>query len=453
MWHSLRFRLLLATVLVALVAVSVAAFVAARRTTGEFQRYVEYGDLLRYRRFAPVLARSYSANQSWDNVQPEVERMGQIAGQRVLVVDTRGNVVGDSERSLLGKPVSASRFPPVVGILVGGTRVGSVYVEPIPGPREADRAFLSAVNRSLLLGALIACLAAVLVTVGLSSRIVRPVEQLTAAVQRMERGDLTARVSVDTQDEIGQLGHAFNAMAGSLAQQEQLRRNMVGDVAHELRTPLTNLRGYLEAARDGLLTPDGALVDNLYEETMLLNRLVADLQELALADAGQLALVRQPVSMVRIVEQAVTMLRPQADAKGLALLVNLPSDLPPIDADPERVGQVLRNLLNNAIAHTPRAGEITVIARKVNQEVVVSVHDTGAGIAPEHLPHIFDRFYRADKSRARRTGGAGLGLAIVKQLVEAHGGSLTVESEPGRGSTFTFTLPVAGVNGEATPAP
>lgn len=446
MWHSLHLRLLMATILVVLVAVSVSAFVAARRTSGEFQRYVEYGEVLRYRRFAPFLARAYSVNQSWDGVQAEVERLGQITGQRVLVADAQGKIVGDSERGLLGKPVSASRPPPIVGIMVGGTRVGSIYVEPIPGPREADIAFLSAIRRSLLFGALIASLTAVLVTLGLSGRIVRPVEQLTAAAQRMEKGDLTVRVSVDSQDEIGQLGRAFNAMADSLARQEQLRRNMVSDVAHELRTPLTNLRGYLEAARDGLLTPDGALVDNLYEETMLLNRLVADLQELAMADAGQLTLVRQPVFMAKIVEQSVAMFRPQANAKRLTLLVDLPPDLPPADADPERIGQVLRNLLDNAIAHTPRDGEVAVIARKINQEVMVSVHDTGTGIAPEHLPHIFDRFYRVDKSRARHTGGAGLGLAIVKQLVEAHGGTVTVESEPGRGSTFTFTLPVAETN-------
>ena len=173
------------------------------------------------------------------------------------------------------------------------------------GAERADTAFLTAVNRSVLFGALIAGLAAVAVTLALSSRILRPVERLTEAAQRMEKGDLTVRVPVTSEDEIGQLAHAFNSMAGSLAQQEQLRRNMVTDVAHELRTPLTNLRGYLEAARDGLVPPDDALVDNLYEETMLLSRLVADLQELAQAEAGQLTLLRQPASLAGIVEQAV----------------------------------------------------------------------------------------------------------------------------------------------------
>lgn len=444
MWHSLRLRLLLTTILVVLVAVSVTAFVAARRTTGEFQRYVEHGGAMRYRRFAPLLTNSYMANQGWGGIQPEVERLGQITGQRIVVADAQGRIVGDSERTLISKSVGAYWPPPASNILVGEARVGALYVDPIPpGLNEADVAFLSAVRRSLLLGAAIACLVAVVVTLGLSSRIVRPVEQLTAAAWRMERGDLTARVQVHSRDEIGQLAHAFNAMADSMARQEQLRRNMVSDVAHELRTPLTNLRGYLEAVRDGLLQPDASLVDNLYEETMLLSRLVADLQDLAQAEAGQLTLMRQPVSLAAIVERSVAASRPQADAKGLIMRVHVPVDLPQVEADPERIGQVLRNLLHNALAHTPPGGEITVVARARDQGVEVAVRDTGTGIDPEHLPHVFDRFYRVDKSRSRQTGGAGLGLAIVKQLVLAHGGTVGVESKPGQGSTFTFTLPIA----------
>ncbi len=448
MWHSLRLRLLLATILVVLVAVSVTAFVAGRRTTGEFQRYVEHGGAMRYRRFAPLLTNSYLANQGWSGVQLEVERLGQITGQRIVVADVQGRIVGDSERSLVGKAVGAYWPSPASSILVDETRVGSLYVDPIPppGPNEADVAFLSGVRRSLLFGAGIACLVAVVVTLGLSSRIVRPVEQLTVAAWRMEKGDLTARVHVHSKDEIGQLAHAFNAMAESLAQQEQLRRNLVSDVAHELRTPLTNLRGYLEAARDGLLKPDTALVDNLYEETMLLSRLVTDLQDLAQAEAGQLTLIRQPASLAEIVGRAVAVLQPQADAKGLTLRVALPSDLPQVEVDPERIGQVLRNLLHNALAHTPSGGEISIAACVRDQEVVVSVRDTGIGIEPEHLPRVFDRFYRVDKSRSRQTGGAGLGLAIVKQLVVAHGGTVGVESEPGQGSTFTFTLPAVRRN-------
>jgi signal transduction histidine kinase len=443
MWRSLRVRLLAATILVVLIAVGVTAFVATRRTVGEFQRYVERRSPLDDRRLAFFLARTYDRTKSWDGIQSEIAQLAQMSGQRVVVADGKQKIVADSDNRLIGKIVDPKWPPPSAALVSGGTLVGALYLDPMSRAERADTAFLAAVNRSVLVGALIAGLAALAVTLALSSRILRPVERLTEAAQRMEKGDLTVRVPVTSEDEIGQLAHAFNSMAGSLAQQEQLRRNMVTDVAHELRTPLTNLRGYLEAARDDLVPSDSALVDNLYEETMLLSRLVADLQELAQAEAGQLALLRQPASLAGIVEQAVTILRPQANAKGLMLSVDLPDNLPPVDVDPERVGQVLRNLLNNAVAHTPQGGEVAVAARSGDREVVVSVRDTGTGIAAEHLPYVFDRFYRADKSRARQTGGAGLGLAIAKQLVIAHGGSIKVESAPEQGTTFTFTLPVA----------
>jgi signal transduction histidine kinase len=440
-WRSLRVRLLLATILVVLLAVGVTALVVGRSATGEFQRYVERGGEDRYFRFTAHLTRVYGTTLNWRDLQPEVERLSQLSGQRVVVADTAGKIVSDSDNKLIGKQVVAN-WPPPSGVLVVDHRpVGFVFVDPVSGPPAADVAFLSALRRSLLLGVLIAGAAAVLITLFLSGRIVRPVEQLTEAAQRMEKGDLTVRVAVNTDDEIGQLAHAFNAMAGGLEQQEHLRRNMVGDVAHELRTPLTNLRGYLEAARDGLLLPDTAFVDNLYEETMLLQRLVADLQDLAQAEAGQLALARRPAELAGIVEQAVSALRPQADSKEVTLGTDLPADLPLVNVDPERIGQVLRNLLSNAVAHTPPSGKIDVTARAGQGEVTVSVRDTGTGIPAEHLPYVFDRFYRADSSRARQTGGAGLGLAIVKQLVVAHGGTITVASEPGKGSTFTFTLP------------
>jgi signal transduction histidine kinase len=290
---------------------------------------------------------------------------------------------------------------------------------------------------------LLAGVLAVLVTLALSHRIVRPIELLTAAARQMEQGDLTGRVSIRSGDEIGQLASAFNAMADGLTRLEQLRRKMVGDVAHELRTPLTNIRGYLEAAQDGLVTPNIALVNNLYEEVMLLNRLVDDLQELALAEAGQLHLERRPLDVSEVARLATEAIRPQAEARGLELSLDLPPDLPPVAADPHRIGQVLRNLFNNALEFTPQGGQVTLTARLDGTWVCLEVGDSGPGIAPEHLPFVFERFYRADPARARTTGGAGLGLTIVKQLVEAHGGRVWVKNTPGAGSVFGFTLPVA----------
>jgi two-component system sensor histidine kinase BaeS len=233
-------------------------------------------------------------------------------------------------------------------------------------------------------------------------------------------------------------------MADGLARQEQLRRNMVSDVAHELRTPLTNIRGYLEAAQDGVMPLDAALVDNLHEEAMLLNRLADDLQELALAEAGQLRLEHQPVAIGDMAQAAAEAVRPQVDARRLRLSLDLPPALPLVEADAHRVAQVLRNLLNNAMDFTPRGGQITIAARREGAFVLTEVYDTGPGIAPEHLPFVFERFYRADKSRARTTGGAGLGLAIVKQLIEAQGGRVWVNSTLGVGAAFGFALPVSG---------
>jgi len=320
-----------------------------------------------------------------------------------------------------------------------------------PGFDPIAAGFIGAVNRSLLLAVAAAGLAVLLLTVVLSRRILGPIEALTAAARAMEKGDLSRRVAAGSKDEIGELAHAFNAMADGLTRIEQLRRNMVSDVAHELRTPLTNIRGYLEALRDGVAAPEPPLLDSLHEEALLLNRLVDDLQDLALAEAGRLRLARRPAALGAIVEQAVSALRPTLADKGLTIDVELPADLPSVDADAERVGQVLRNLLNNAITHTPPGGVITVEAAtgdrssitsdEYEPSVVVRVRDNGAGIAAEHLPLIFERFFRADPARARATGGAGLGLTIVKQLVEAHGGRVWAESAPGAGATFTFTLP------------
>lgn len=303
--------------------------------------------------------------------------------------------------------------------------------------------FVNSVNQQLLLAALAAGAVALLLTWLLSRRIVGPIEALTAAAGRMERGDLGSRVEVKSRDEIGKLAHAFNSMSSSIAQQEQLRRNMVTDIAHELRTPLSNIQGYLEAVRDGVVEADPALIGSLHEESLILSRLVEDLQELQLAEAGQLKIERGPARISEIVGRVRRSLNQTAEAKEITIGTDIPGDLPAVQVDSARIGQVLRNLLENAITHTPAGGEVRITASAANGEIEVKVADTGVGIAPDHLPHIFDRFYRADASRARSTGGAGLGLAIVRQLVELHGGRVWAESTPGEGATFFFTLPYA----------
>jgi signal transduction histidine kinase len=281
-----------------------------------------------------------------------------------------------------------------------------------------------------------------LVTWFAARRLLKPVDELTRAAGRMAQGDLDCEVPVTSRDELGQLAEAFNTMAGNLARIEALRRNMISDIAHELRTPLTNIRCLLEAIQDGLAEPIPETINSIHEEAMLLSRLVHDLQELALAEAGQLPLDPVPVDVAMEIRSGIRLLATDRgnDAPGVEL--DLP-DLPRGRFDPARLRQVVRNLVENALIHTPSDGMVTVSAETVDNEIRVAVSDTGLGISPGDLPQIFERFYRADRSRARDSGGTGLGLTIVRKLVEAHGGAVYAESEPGRGSVFTFTIPLA----------
>jgi two-component system, OmpR family, sensor histidine kinase BaeS len=300
----------------------------------------------------------------------------------------------------------------------------------------ADRARTAAT-----VAAVLAVAAAVTVVAG--RRLVRPVRALTRAAERMQAGDHGARVPVKGRDEVGGLAHAFNAMAESLEAGADQRRAMVSDVAHELRSPLANIQGYLEAAQDGVVPLDDALIASLLDDATTLHRLVDDLQVLALADAGRLTMHRQPVDAAELVQAVVVAQRGAAAAAHVRLEADAPQPVP-VAGDPDRLRQVLVNLVGNALRYTPPGGRVTVTASPAGGTAVLTVHDSGIGIAPDHLPHVFDRFYRCDASRSRETGGSGLGLAIVRQLVAAHGGTVTAASEPGRGSTFTVRLPLDG---------
>ncbi len=272
----------------------------------------------------------------------------------------------------------------------------------------------------------------VVVSILLAGRVVRPLRTLTVAAQRMRAGDSSARATVKSRWEIAELAGAFNQMSEHLARTERQRKELVSDVSHELRTPLGNIRGWLVAAQDGVADLDPALVASLLEETLLLQHLVDDLQELALADAGELRLHPEPMNAGDLLDQV-------AAAHGAGLTVAKTGDLD-LYADPVRLRQAVGNLVVNAVRHTPAEGRITLRGREDGDHVVIEVSDTGSGIAPEHLPHVFDRFWRAERSRNRQTGGSGLGLAIVRHLVEAHGGTVSVASEPGVGTTFTLRL-------------
>jgi two-component system sensor histidine kinase BaeS len=283
-------------------------------------------------------------------------------------------------------------------------------------------------------------LVAALVMVFAGRRLVRPILALTGAAQRMTTGDHAARVAVTGKDEVARLGHAFNAMAESVQLNDVQRKAMVSDVAHELRTPLANIKGYLVASEDGVVPLDRALVTSLLEEAGLLERLVVDLQDLALADAGMLRLHPEPRDLSELAEQVVSAHRPAAETAGVSLRAEVVGVAPAI-VDGARIRQALGNLVSNAIRFTESGGHVLVGVRRVGDSYNLTVTDSGSGIAAEHLPQLFDRFYRVEHSRSRTTGGSGLGLAITKHLVEAHRGTITATSTPGHGSTFTIHLP------------
>jgi signal transduction histidine kinase len=466
--RSLRVRLLLMFMFVIMVTLTTIAFAQQASTASAFAGYVnttkniERIDKEKEARFLNLgtvgvvvvdMLRAYALG----NIKQVHIQAQQIAktDPRIILVDHAGRVVVDSsgqlpENTLISNNqtfatnlISTSNVP----VLVVSTDMANTFViTKVPSGGNTSTPsfdFLSVVDHSLWLVIVAAWLLALLLTLAFSNNILKPVGELTRIARRMEQGDLSQRVRIRTKDEIGKLAHAFNTMADSLARSEELRRNLVSDVAHELRTPLTNIRGYLEGLKDHVVDPTQNIIVSLYEESLILSRLVVDLQELSLAEAGQLYLVRKPSVLEEIIAKAVSSLQLQATSKQLLLFVDVPPHLPKVVADAERTGQILRNLLNNAITHTPPGGEITVRARASYDEVVISVQDTGVGIQAEHLPNIFERFYRADASRSRATGGSGLGLAIVKQLVEAHHGRIEVQSSPGFGSCFTFTLPIA----------
>jgi len=275
-----------------------------------------------------------------------------------------------------------------------------------------------------------------------SRRTLSPLRLLQAAAERLGTGDLSQRVAITRHDEIGEMAQTFNAMAEGLEQAEAQRRVLMADVAHELRTPLANIQGYVEAIRDDVIEADESTIDTLHQQVLHLAHLIEDLRLMALAEAGALRLDPQPASIGDTARRAVEAIRPRADAKHIALTVDAPTDMPLASFDQERIGQVIANLLENAVRHTPESGAVSVSAETMQSTVRVTIQDTGSGIPGDEIGHIFDRFHRVDPSRTRATGGAGLGLTVAKQLIEAHGGTIAATSVVGEGSTFTFDLPL-----------
>ncbi len=298
-------------------------------------------------------------------------------------------------------------------------------------PTESHQMFIESVHRYLVWAALAAMVLALLLSYLMTKRVLRPLSQMTRISRELAAGNFNNRVEVVSQDEVGELGLAFNSMADSLARLEQLRKSMVSDLAHELRTPLTNLRGYLEGLSDEVVTPSVETFRMLENEILRLVHLVDDLQQLTKADSAQAFLRRQELSCTTLSGQLRALFERRFASKGIDLRILIEPPALMINADLDKLLQALRNLLENAWRYTPIGGEVVIAATEDGEEIEISVENSGEGISAADLPFIFERFFRADRSRSRTHGGAGIGLSIVKQLVEAHGGQVGAESAAG----------------------
>ncbi len=446
MTGRLQFRLLAAFTAVILIAFGAVLFFINQATQDEIRQYQNANDEMLVSRMGVELSRFYFIRRDWSGIQPFVEQWGNLYDRRIVLTNNDNVVVADSRSELLGKGYTPDSSCKPLTVRSPTAVVGTLYIIPNRTSGldlETLQILFSAIGRYFLWGGMIAVGMALIIAFFLSRRILSPVKALTHAAKLLGQGDFSQRVKVKDKSELGELASNFNSMANDLERAEKLRQNMVADVAHELRTPLTNIKGYLEAIRDGVVAPDSNTIGTLEEEATHLARLVDELQELSLAEAGKLKLARQPDDISKLVGQVTATMQAKALVKGVSMSTNLPDNLPLVNIDSFRIGQVLRNLLENALQHTAAGGSVSVAALSHDSRVEISVSDTGEGIPAEELPNIFERFYRVDKSRTRTTGGTGLGLTIAKRLVEAHEGQITVQSELGKGSRFSFTIPVA----------
>jgi len=453
--NRLWVRLTLAFALVVLVAVGVIALLTDRTVGSQFRRYLIHNRIMAQSDLVEELAAYYQRHQSWDGVDALLDGALLMPGMRgkgrgpgpmrggphLVLADAEGRVIYGEPGEQLSESERAAALP----ITVNGTVVG--YLLPV-APKSAlmgplERGFLGRLRQVLIVGAALAGGLGLLLGLILSRSLTAPLHRLARAAQTVAARDFSHRVEESGSAEIVEVARAFNEMTAALEEAETLRRNLMADVAHELRTPLSVLQGNLRALLDDVYPLEKAEIARLYDETRLLSRLVEDLRELAQAEAGQLRLNLQPTDAAKVIQATASTFALAAEAKGVSLVLQVADGLPTVLADPDRLAQVLRNLLSNALRHTPPGGQISISAKSADSGVEIAVADTGEGIQPEDLPYVFDRFWRADRSRARQTGGSGLGLAIARQLVEAQGGEIGVESEPGRGSRFWFTLPLA----------
>ncbi|MFA5309827.1 MAG: ATP-binding protein [Dehalococcoidales bacterium] len=471
--RSLSWKLAGALLLIVVISVGLTAYLINVNTTREFNQYVAQGNQKNILGAGAVLSQLYAEAGSWDDVQTWLPDFLRSPNDRLVVADASGIIVGDTDGAWLGSTASSAGLSGGTPITVSGRSAGTLYLAASQGGGQGymgggqgggkggpsatvaaaatgEQNFLDRFNHSLLITGLIVAAIALIIGLILTRQITRPLKALVNGVRQITRGNLAHRVNIKSHDELHDLGESFNTMAASLGRAEQERKRIIADIAHDLRTPLTVIEGTVTGIQDGVFQPDQERLETIKEQTSLLTRLTSDLRELSLVESGHLKLVLAPTDLADLARRKAAQFEVKAKEKGLEIKTDLPDNLPPVDIDPARIEQVLGNLVTNAIRHTSTGG-ITIALRRIERDaarrisrpgLVLSVADTGEGIAPEHLPHIFERFYRVEPSRQRGESGSGLGLAIVRQLVQAHGGQVWAESRPGQGSAFYVALPL-----------
>ncbi len=447
----MRLKLFLSFSLIVLISVLLVGLIVRTGAVNEVRAYMFRGGMYGLSNLAAGLENYYRNNGSWQGVdsiidftQPGMPGMGGMMGQRLLLSDASGTVLQDTSGTSTGSHLSQSQLDTSIPLEVDGQRVG--YLFAVGGMTSAtvdEQQLFSRLTRAVIIAGLVAGGFGLVLALVLAYTLLRPIRALTLASQKLAQGDLSQRVTIRSDDEISTLGKAFNQMADSLQQVEQSRRALTADVAHELRTPLAVQLANLEALQDGVYP---LTVENLVpviEQNHLLTHLVEDLRTLALAESGQIVLKRVPTDLPSLIGRVVERFQPQAASGQVNLSLSLPAKpIPPLALDPVRLEQIFTNLLTNALRFTPPGGEVRVEIAALPKAVRLAVHDSGPGIPLDALPFIFDRFYRADKSRSRAEGGTGLGLAIARNLARAHGGDLTASNQASGGAQFTLILPL-----------
>jgi two-component system OmpR family sensor kinase len=466
-------QLALAFALSVLLTVATIALLVDLTAGHAFRRYLSYSDSSLHQALSERLIAYYQVQGSWQGVESVLGPPREIGSTirspmlarrwpgtvnwpegpvEIVLADGDGQVIYDRQPRPTDRALSRDERAAAHDLELNGQVIGKLVIawpisDAILGPLE--QGFVNRLRWLLVAGGLLAGGMGILLGLAISRNLTAPLQRLASAARAVANRDFSRRVEVEGSAELAEVAQAFNEMASGLEQSERQRQNMVADVAHELRSPLSILQGNIQAILDDVYPLDKAEISRLYDETRLLSRLVEDLRDLALADAGQLGLNLQATDLASVVAGTADSLVLASEAQEVHLAVQLPGELPTVQADPQRLAQVLRNLLINALRHTPPGGSVTVLASPIPEGVEVAVTDTGEGIAPEDLSHVFDRFWRADPSRARTehtlddrwSGGSGLGLSVARSLVEAHGGRIWAESELGWGSVFRFTFP------------